>query len=66
MLKNSKIIGIEIQKDLYEFSLQNKEINEINNVEFLNIEVNNVKNHFDTESVDYVISNPPHYFDGFW
>ncbi|KUK15223.1 tRNA1(Val) (adenine(37)-N6)-methyltransferase [Petrotoga olearia] len=64
MLKNSKIIGIELQKDLCQFSLKNKEINEISNVEFVNTEVNNVKNHFETESVDYVISNPPHYFDG--
>ncbi|MGY4686576.1 tRNA1(Val) (adenine(37)-N6)-methyltransferase [Petrotoga sp. DB-2] len=64
MLPNSKIIGIEIQKELYKYSLQNKETNEINNVEFLNTEVKNVKNHFDTESIDYIISNPPHYFDG--
>lgn len=60
----SQIIGIEIQKKLYECSLKNKNANQSTNVEFYNLSVKNIKEKFNTEVADYLIFNPPHYFDG--
>ncbi|PNR95756.1 tRNA1(Val) (adenine(37)-N6)-methyltransferase [Petrotoga sp. 9PWA.NaAc.5.4] len=64
LYEDIKITGIEIQRELYNFSIFNKESNNIENVEFINIDARDVSRHFHAESFDFLISNPPHYFEG--
>lgn len=64
IFENSNFYGVEIQKELYEFSIKNKKINKINNVEFINDDIKNITNHFEYEFFDLIISNPPHYIAG--
>lgn len=58
--KNVEIIGIEIQKEPYEYSLKNAEINGLD-VSFINDDVVNISKHIERESIDCIITNPPHY-----
>lgn len=64
LTESSQIYGIEVQEELFAWSLNNKQINCNKNVEFYNLNVKDVKKFFNTEFADLVISNPPHYFDG--
>jgi tRNA1(Val) A37 N6-methylase TrmN6 len=61
---NCEFLGVEIQEDLINYSIENKKNNEIINVDFFNNDVKNIRKHFKAETFDYVISNPPHYFSG--
>lgn len=61
---DNKFYGIEIQNNLYEYSIMNKTINNINNVNFINCDIKNIKNNINNEYFDYVFCNPPHYVDG--
>lgn len=62
-LYNLKVTGIEVQKELYNFSMQNDKLN-ASKVKFINDDVKNIKKYFSAESFDYIVSNPPHYFGG--
>ncbi|SHH46397.1 tRNA1(Val) (adenine(37)-N6)-methyltransferase [Thermosipho atlanticus] len=54
-----KVIGIEKERDFYERALKGKVLNENLDVEFFNIDVEEVKNKFSPESFDMVVFNPP-------
>ncbi|NUU95887.1 hypothetical protein XO10_06290 [Marinitoga sp. 1135] len=59
-----KITGIEIQKEPFECSLENiKSNNLLNRVDFINDDIKNIEKYFKRESIDCVITNPPHYSD---
>ena len=55
-----KIIGIEIQEEVYKMANKSIELNELKNVEFLNEDINNLKNKFKSNSIDAIITNPPY------
>ncbi|KAF2955691.1 methyltransferase [Marinitoga sp. 38H-ov] len=57
---NIEVIGFEIQKEPYEYSLKNAKINELN-VSFINDDIANISNYLERESVDCIVTNPPHY-----
>jgi len=64
IFKNANFLGFEVQKDLYDLSLENKITNNVRNVEFVNDDVKNISNYYDNEFFDLIISNPPHYISG--
>jgi tRNA1Val (adenine37-N6)-methyltransferase len=60
-----KFNGVEIQKDLCEFSEKNAEFNEINDrVEFINLDIRQISKHFSRNTFDYCLSNPPYREEG--
>lgn len=54
----ARVIGIEIQKDLYYMSMESKRINGLNNIDFLNMDIKDVDNSFEKASL--IICNPPY------
>ena len=59
---NSKIIGVEIQKDLYELAVTSVFINNLDNrVELLNKDIKEVYKEFRSDSFDTIVSNPPYF-----
>lgn len=56
-----EIVGIEIQKRLYEMSLRSLELNKLNDrVKFINGDIRTIKNVLPAGSFDVVVSNPPY------
>ncbi|MCL4479203.1 MAG: methyltransferase [Deltaproteobacteria bacterium] len=57
--------GVEINKELYELSLKNQELNESKNkTVFINADINDYKRIFKPQSFDMVVVNPPFYASG--
>ncbi len=60
----AKIIGIEIQKEIYDLAIKSVEINNLSNqIEIKNADIKDIipKKLFQPESVDIVLSNPPYF-----
>lgn len=58
----SKIIGIEIQKPVYEMSLRSTELNKLNEkLSFIHGDIKDISSYFPKDSFDFVTSNPPYY-----
>ena len=58
----NKIFGIELQNSLFELSLKNIKLNNLENqIFFINDKVQNHASHFPKENFDIVICNPPYY-----
>lgn len=53
-----KIIGLEIQKSLFELSEKNKKELDMQNISFMNTDFNDYKNE---DKFDIIVSNPPYY-----
>ena len=59
---SAKIIGVEIQKDVYELALKTVKMNDLEKqIEIINDDINNIYTYFETESFDTVVSNPPYF-----
>ena len=58
---NAKIIGVELQKEIYNLAIESIKINEVNNVEILNMDAKDVINKFETDSFDLITCNPPYF-----
>ena len=57
----SKIYGIEIQKDVADMAKRSIELNNLTNkFEIINDDIKNLSNHFQNNSFDAIISNPPY------
>ena len=58
----SKIIGVEIQKDIYELAVKSVFINNLDHrVELLNKDIKEVYKEFRSDSFDTIVSNPPYF-----
>ena len=58
----SKIIGVELQKEVYELAEKSISLNKLNNqIEMLNIDVKNVSKLYDTDTFDLITCNPPYF-----
>lgn len=58
----AKIIGIEIQKDVYELAKKNVEYNHLEDqIELHNIDIKNLKDQFSGDSIDVITCNPPYF-----
>ncbi len=59
---NAKIIGIEVQKDLYELAKKNIQYNHLEEkIEIYNLNIKNLKEHFSPDSMDVITCNPPYF-----
>ncbi len=58
----AKIIGIEIQKDVYELARKTIEYNSLQHrIELYNLDIRELNNHFKGDSVDIITCNPPYF-----
>ncbi|HQM96141.1 MAG TPA: tRNA1(Val) (adenine(37)-N6)-methyltransferase [Clostridia bacterium] len=59
--KPKQIIGIEIQKDIYELAVRNVKLNNLEErISIINGDVRNIKEYFQAGSFDQVVTNPPY------
>lgn len=59
---NSKIIGVELQKEIYELAKQNISMNKLEDqIEIINEDVLNILNKYDTDLFDLITCNPPYF-----
>lgn len=57
---NSKIIGVEIQKDVYLQAKESVKINKLENkINIINSDIKEIYENFETESFDVITCNPP-------
>ena len=58
----AKIIGIEIQKDVYELAKKTIEYNSLQDkIELYNLDIKKLREHFEGDSVDIITCNPPYF-----
>lgn len=56
-----KVIGVEIQKDVYDMAVRSSKLNNLENkFEVINENILNLKNIFDNNSFDVIVTNPPY------
>ena len=58
---NAKIIGVEIQKDIYELAKESIKINNLSNIELINKDAKEIINDFETDTFDLITCNPPYF-----
>ena len=60
--KNVELIGIEVQKEMYELAEKSLKINDLENrITLYNENIKNIFNIYDTDTFDIVVSNPPYF-----
>ena len=58
----ANIVGVEIQKDVYELARKSVEINKLENrIKLINDNLNNLKKYYDGDYFDVVTVNPPYF-----
>ena len=57
---NKNIVGVEIQKEIYELGVKSIKLNNINNIDLINKDVNDLNNYFDYK-FDIITCNPPYF-----
>lgn len=61
-LTNANIIGVELQKEVYELAKDTVKINSLEDrIKLLNIDVKDIINYFPTDSFDLITCNPPYF-----
>lgn len=56
-----KVIGVEIQKDVYDMAVRSSKLNNLENkFKVINENILNLKNIFDNNSFDVIVTNPPY------
>lgn len=61
-LVKSKIIGVEIQKEIYELAKKSVRINNLENqITLLNMDVKEITRIYETDSFDLITCNPPYF-----
>lgn len=59
---NAKIIGVELQKDVYELAKESVSYNKLENrIELLNMDIKNLKDIYTSDSIDVITCNPPYF-----
>lgn len=59
---NAKIIGVEIQKDIFDLAKESIKINnKENQIEIINDDIKNVYANMESDSVDIITCNPPYF-----
>ena len=57
-----KIIGVEIQKEVYNLAIESVKINGLENqIEILNVDIKDLLSYYKHESFDLILSNPPYF-----
>lgn len=61
-LTNSNIIGVEIQKEVFELAIKSIELNNLEDrIKILNVDVKNLDEMFETDTFDLITCNPPYF-----
>ena len=61
-ITNSKIIGVEIQKNIYNLAKESVKINNLEQkIEIINEDVRKIDNYFETDTFDLITCNPPYF-----
>lgn len=55
-----KIVGIEIQEEVYEMSKKSIILNDLENVDFINEDIKNLNKIIENNSCDAIVTNPPY------
>lgn len=59
---NSPIIGLELQKEVYDLALESVLMNDLQEqIKILNLDVNDVDKIYDTDTFDLITCNPPYF-----
>lgn len=59
---DTKIYGVELQKEVYDLAKETIKINNLDNqIELINDNIKNLKKTFDTETFDIITCNPPYF-----
>ena len=58
---NAKIIGVEIQKEIFELAKESIKINNLNNIELINKDIKDIVNDYETDTFDLITCNPPYF-----
>ena len=60
-MTNAKIIGVEIQKEIYDLANESININNIKNIELINKDAKDIINDYETDTFDLITCNPPYF-----
>ena len=61
-LTSSNIIGVEIQKEIYDLAMQSVDINNLQDrISLINMDARNITSEFNTDSFDLITCNPPYF-----
>lgn len=61
-LTDSDILGIEIQKEIYDLAIQSVKINNLQNrINIINMDVREIDEKYETDSFDLITCNPPYF-----
>ena len=59
---NAKIIGVEIQKEIFDLANRSIKINKLNDrIELLNLNVKDLPKKYETDTFDIITCNPPYF-----
>lgn len=59
---SSRIIGIELQKEIFDLAKETIKINNLQNrIEIINDDVKNILNYFESDTFDIITCNPPYF-----
>ena len=59
---NAKIIGVELQKDVYDLAKKSVEYNKLDDkIEILNMNIKDLKDKYSGDSIDVITCNPPYF-----
>ena len=61
-MTNANIIGVEIQKNIYDLAIKSVKINKLEEkINIINEDVRKIDNYFDTDTFDLITCNPPYF-----
>ena len=61
-LTNSEIIGVEVQKEVFELAVQSVKLNNLENrIRIINTDVKKLSEEFETDTFDLITCNPPYF-----
>ena len=58
---NAHIIGVELQKEIYDMAVESIKINKLKNIELINDDAKNIINKYETDTFDLITCNPPYF-----
>ncbi|MBR4178097.1 MAG: tRNA1(Val) (adenine(37)-N6)-methyltransferase [Bacilli bacterium] len=58
---NAEIIGVEIQKEIYDLAVESVKINKKDNIKIINKDVKDIINDYETDTFDLITCNPPYF-----
>ena len=60
-MTKAHIVGVEIQKEIYDLAKESIEINNIKNVDIINRDAKDIINDYETDTFDLITCNPPYF-----